>query len=53
MRTEYIRREVKPKTKEELIDGIETFWLSRSVKSTLGIFVIPKIIELQGAATGY
>ena len=23
---EYIRREVKPKTKEELIDGIEAFW---------------------------
>lgn len=23
---EYIRREVKPKTKEELIDGIEVFW---------------------------
>ena len=23
---EYIRREIKPKTKSELIDGIESFW---------------------------
>jgi transposase len=28
---EYIRREVKPRTKEQLIDGIEAFWTTVSL----------------------
>lgn len=55
---EYIRQEVKPKTKEKLIDGIQEFW--RKVDQAkcdkyIGHLqkVIPKVIELQGSATGY
>ena len=55
---EYIRREVKPKTKEELIDGIQRFWATvDAVKRTKYIRhlrkVMPKVIELGGDATGY
>ena len=55
---EFMRREVKPKIKQELIDGIEQFWATVDVaKCTRYIRhlrkVIPKVIELQGAATGY
>ena len=55
---EYIRREVKPTNKEELVNGIEDFWKTVDVaKCTKYIKhlrkVIPKIIELNGAATGY
>ena len=55
---EYIRREVKPKTKEELVSGILKFWDTVTVaKCTKYINhlnkVIPKVIELQGSATGY
>lgn len=55
---EYIRREVKPKTKDQLIDGISEFWGTVNVdkcKKYIGHLkkVIPKVIELEGAATGY
>ena len=55
---EYLRREVKPKTKQELIDGIQEFWTTVDVpKCTKYIRhlrkVIPRVIELEGAATGY
>lgn len=55
---EYIRREVKPKTKEELIDGIEAFWSTVDIDKCRKYIrhlrkVIPKVIEVQGAATGY
>ena len=55
---EYIRREAKPKTKQELIDGINTFWSSvDAAKCTRYIRhlrkVLPKVIELKGEATGY
>ena len=55
---EYLRREVKPKTKEELIRGIELFWGSVSGEKCRKYIrhlhrVIPKVIELRGAATGY
>lgn len=55
---EYIRREVKPSTKQELISGIREFWETVSVaKCTKYIKhlrkVIPKVIELNGRATGY
>ena len=55
---EYIRREIKPSCKEELVDGITSFW------STVDIYkcrryighlnkVLPKVIEVHGEATGY
>ena len=55
---EYLRHEVKPKTKEELIRGIELFWGSVSGEKCRKYIrhlhrVIPKVIELIGAATGY
>ena len=55
---EYIRREVKPTTKEELVQGIISFWDTvdrvkchkyiRHLKK-----VIPRVIALNGDATGY
>ena len=55
---EYIRREVKPKTKEELIDRIKAFWSTVDIDKCRKYIrhlrkVIPKVIEVQGAATGY
>ena len=55
---EYIRREVKPKVKEELIQGILMFWRSVNQRKCNKYIdhlkkVVPKVIELQGAATGY
>ena len=55
---EYIRREVKLKTKEELIDGIEAFWSTVDIDKCRKYIrrlhkVIPRVIELQSAATGY
>ena len=55
---EYIRREVKRIRQEELVNGIKDFWetvdlvkCSKYIKHLRK--VIPKIIELKGAATGY
>ena len=55
---EYIRREVKPEVKQELIDGIFTFWRTVNVAKCNKYInhlrkVIPKVIELDGGATGY
>ena len=55
---EFLRREIKPKTKQELIDGIQKFWKTVTIAKCgkyIGHLkkVIPKVIELQGAATGY
>ena len=55
---EFIRREVKPKTKDELIQGILTFWDTVDTPKCLKYInhlkkVIPKVIEENGAATGY
>ncbi len=49
---------MKPRTKQELIDGIERFWNTVDVpKCTKYILhlrkVIPKVIECDSAATGY
>ena len=49
---------MKPKTKEELICGIQRFWATvDAAKCTKYIRhlrkVIPKVIELGGEATGY
>ena len=55
---EFIRREVKPTTKSDLIKGIKRFWTSVDVAKCNKYInhlnkVIPKVIELDGAATGY
>ena len=54
---EYQRRVVKPKTKPELINGIEAFWRTVSKEKCIKYIrhlrkVIPKVIELNGCATG-
>ena len=55
---EFIRREVKPKIKEELVDGIKKFWTTVDQKKCCKYIghlkkVIPKVIEVNGEATGY
>ena len=55
---EYIRREVKPTSKDDLIDGIKKFWRTVDVtKCTKYIRhlrkVIPKVIDVRGEPTGY
>lgn len=55
---EFCRREVKPSTKQELIDGIVQFWETVAVEKCNKYInhlkkVVPRVIELQGAATGY
>ena len=55
---EYQRREVKPKTKQELIDGIRAFWSTVDITKFRKYIrhlhkVLPKVVEFQGAATGY
>lgn len=55
---EFIRREVKPHNKQELIAGIARFWETVDVakcKKYIGHLrkVVPKIIECNGQATGY
>lgn len=55
---ENIRREVKPTRQSELIVGIKRFWNTVDVnkcKKYIGHLrkVIPKVIEVDGAATGY
>ena len=55
---EYLRREIKPHTKQQLVDGIQEFWQTVDVvKCTKYIRhlrkVLPCIVQLQGDATGY
>ena len=55
---EYLRREVKPRTKEALIGGIEEFWATVTAEKCKKYIrhlrkVIPRAIELKGDATGY
>ena len=55
---EYVRREVKPKSKQELIDGIMQFWQTVDGEKCCRYIgdlekVLPKVIEVQGEATGY
>ena len=55
---EFCRREVKPTTKQELINGIVQFWETVTVEKCNKYInhlkkVVPRVIELQGTATGY
>lgn len=55
---EYLRREVKPKYKQELIDGIEQFWSTVDVAKCRKYIrhlrkVVPRVIEMAGGPTGY
>ena len=55
---EYVRREVKPSCKEELVEGIKAFWETVTISKCQKYIrhlrkVLPKVIELEGAATGY
>ena len=52
---EYLRREVKPRSKDELVDGIVQFWGSVSGEKCHKYIkhlhkVIPRVIEFGGAA---
>ena len=48
-----MRREVKPKNKEELIRGIKAFWKTVTPSVCAKYIGHPKAIELKGDATGY
>ena len=55
---EFIRREIKPTTKDELVGEILKFWDTVTVEKCNRYInhlkkVIPKVIELNGSATGY
>ena len=52
---EFVRREVKPTTKQELIDGIKQFWTTVDSRKYIRHLrkVIPKVIEVKGEPTGY
>ena len=55
---EFIRREVKPQTKDQLVQGIVDFWRTVDRNKCIKYIrhlrkVIPKITEVEGAATGY
>ena len=55
---EFLRREVKPTTKEQLVAGISQFWDTVTMEKCTRYIrhlrkVIPRVIELNGAATGY
>lgn len=55
---EFIRREVKPTSKRQLIHGIETFWDTVTKEKCCRYInhihkVIPKVVEVSGSATGY
>lgn len=55
---EFNRREVNLQTKDELVAGIIKFWGTVTVEKCQKYInhlkkVIPKVIELNGAATGY
>ena len=55
---EYMQREVKPKTKEQLVQGIQEFCPTVDIHKCQKYIrhlrkVIPRVIELKGDATGY
>ena len=55
---EYIRRVVKPRTKDQLVQGIQDFWATVDVHKCQKYIrhlrkVLPRVIELKGDATGF
>ena len=55
---EFMRREIKPTTKDALVEGILTFWRTVTKEKCRKYInhlskVIPRVIELEGQATGY
>ena len=55
---EFIRREVKPTTKDQLVEGIRQFWSTVDAAKCYRYIrhlqkVLPKVIEVQGNTTGY
>ena len=55
---DFIRHEVKPTSKTQLIHGIESFWDTVSKEKCCRYInhihkVVPKVIEVSGNATGY
>jgi len=55
---EYLRREIKPRSKQELMDGIVKFWRTITIAKCRKYInhlhkVIQKVIELNGETTGY
>lgn len=55
---EFMHREVKPKSKQELVEGIQNFWETVDVHKCRQYIrhlrkVIPRIVEVNGEATGF
>ena len=55
---EFLRREIKPTTKEQLVQGIKEFWSTVTPYKCCHYInhlqkVLPRVIEKQGGATGY
>lgn len=55
---EYVRREVKPVRKEELVAGILKFWETVTPQKCARYIrhlkkVLPKVVEMEGDATGF
>ena len=55
---EFIRREVKPRNKENLVNGILSFWDTVTIHKCCRYInhlnkVIPKVIDVSGEPTGY
>lgn len=55
---EFLRREVKPRNKDELIEGIQSFWEDVDVFKCRRYIdhlkkVLPRVIEVNGEPTGY
>ena len=55
---EFMHREVKPQTKDQLVEGIKKFWGLVSGEKFCKYIrhlhkVVPRIIEVGGAGTGY
>ena len=55
---EYMGREIKPRSKQELVAGINQFWATVDTRKCCRYIehlrkVLPKVIEKRGEATGY
>ena len=55
---EFLRREIKPKTKDQLVNGILLFWETVTISKCRRYIghlkkVVPKVIALEGGPTGY